>query len=442
MQLRTVCALLSAIFLLSSCDSISDLFASKDKPAFPGKRINVLDEYQAIKPDDSLNDTAITVPDVKANENWRQAGGSPQGITGNLQLSGFKEHDKITIGKGYEWDQPLYSSPIVADGTVYAMDAMGYITAHDASNIDKIKWRSKSLVDKNRPDVLGGGLAYDNGRLFATSGRGSLYAIDTTNGKELWRQFVGIPLRAAPKASNGKVYVVSVDNQMFAFDAERGTQLWSHRGINENAGFLAEVSPAVNDALVIAPYSSGEIHALDSISGQDLWNNSLLKPDRTSATADFSGIAGTPIIKDDTVYAAGSNGYIGAFSLLNGRPLWQQDISSLNAPWIAGDFIYMLSTDNQLVCIYKPDGRIKWVRQMPSYRNAKKHKDPYTWMGPIMASGQLLLAEPGGSMLVLSAKDGSTITTVDIPENITVPPVIADGRMYVVTKNAKLHVLY
>ncbi len=444
MRLKSVCAILSLVVALSACESLPSWMggSDEDKPKLPGNRIAVLNDSTVIKPDDSLANATVAIPAQKINHNWRQAGGSPQGMTGNLQISGFKHDDKESIGEGNAWEQPLYSSPIVDNGVVYAMDSKGYVTAYDAAKISTIKWQNKSAVAKHEPEILGGGLAFDAGRIFVTTGRGWVYALDAASGKENWRQYIGIPLRAAPKAGGGRVYVVSVDNQLFALDAEKGTQLWTHRGINENAGFLASVSAAMSESVVIAPYSSGEIHALDSVSGQALWSDLLLKPHRTSATSTFSGVGGTPIIKDDTVYAAGSSGFVAAFSIANGRHLWEQDISSLNTLWIADDFMYMLSADGQVVCLLRGDGRIKWVQQLPRYEDEKKQKNPYTWFGPVMAGDQLLLAGAHGKMLALSPVDGSTLATMDIPEDIAIAPIVADGRMYLVTKDAKLHVLY
>ncbi|MEI6730619.1 MAG: PQQ-binding-like beta-propeller repeat protein, partial [Pseudomonadota bacterium] len=186
----------------------------------------------------------------------------------------------------------------------------------------------------------------------------------------------------------------------------------------------------------------GEIHALDSSSGQSIWNDTLIVPNRTAASGTFSGIGGNPIIKDDVVYVGGSGGIFAALSLPNGRRIWEQDIATLNTPWVADDFIYVLSSDNNLVCLNRADGRIKWTKQIASYDNPEKHKNPYSWRGPIMANGELLIAGKHGKMLVISPQDGSDIKTVDIPENITDAPIIVAGKLYVLTANAKLHVIY
>lgn len=431
------------ILTLASCDDLPEWMGGSDsKVPLPGKRIPVLLETTELKADPELASVAVLVPDIKANDNWRQAGGAPQGMSGNLQLSSYTHHDSARIGDGNGWEEPLYPNPIVAGNVVYAMDSRGYVTAHVANDIGTIKWTSKSLVGEDEPDVLGGGLAFDGGRIYGTSGRGAIVALDAATGKELWKKTLGIPLRAAPKVAGGKVYALSVDNQLFALNAADGASLWSHRGINENSGFLASISPALTDSIAVVGYSSGELHGLDTNSGQDVWTDSLIRSHRTSATGGFFGIGGNPIVKDDVVYAAGSNGYLAAISLLNGRRIWEADVSSLNTPWISGDYLYLISTSNQLVCLQRTDGRVRWVAQLPRFEDEEKHKHPLVWRGPIMANDQLLIAGINGQMLVITPKDGSMLATVEIPEDVTDAPIVAGGRLYLLTQNAKLHVYY
>lgn len=439
--IRLAC-LVALVGSLSACDWFDWLGAGKSKTPLPGKRIAVLSDIERIKPDDTLKDTPVAVPPITSNDNWREASGGPAGLTGNLALSGLGHHDSVKIGDHNGWEQSLYPSPIMAGGTVYAMDAKGYITAHNAKDIGKVLWTNKSAVTEDEADLLGGGLAFDNGRLYVTSGRGKLYALDATTGKEIWKQGIGVSLRVAPKIGNGKVYALSVDNQLFAFEADKGMPVWSHRGANETAGFLAAATPAVTDSLVVAPYSSAELHAIDLVGGQDVWSDTLLLVRRNSATGVFSGIGGNPIVLDDIVYSGGSSGFFAALALINGRRMWEQNVSTLNTAWIAGDFIYILSNDAELVCLYRADGRVKWTKQLPQYTDEKKNRDPLVWRGPVMAGGQLLVAGMHGTMLSLSPKDGATTATTDIPDNITDAPIVAGGRLYFLTQDARLHVLY
>ena len=441
MMKRIAC--LALLIAVSACDSLPDwVTGSNEEAKLPGKRIDVLSEISTIKADPMLANNPVSVPLQRDNENWRQAGGSPQGLSGNLAFSGFNNHEKIKAGDGNGWDVSLATAPIIANATIFTMDAKGYITAYDAKEPGNIKWENKSAVAEQEPDLLGGGLAFDAGHLYVTSGKGKIFAIDAATGKELWNKSVGVPLRAAPKAVGGKIYVISVDNQLFVLDSDKGAVVWNQRGINENAGYLASISPAATDTIVIVPYSSGEIHALDSSNGQELWTDTLLKTSHNSATAQFSGIGGNPVIKDDTVYVSSSNGYLAAFSLGNGRRLWQQEVSSLNTAWLTDDYIYSLSVDSQLLCLQRNDGRIKWVKSLPAFENEAKRKNPYFWHGPVLANGNLLVAGEHGQMLLVSPKSGEILNTMDIPSGVSNSPIIAGGRLYLLTRNAKLHIYY
>ena len=198
----------------------------------------------------------------------------------------------------------------------------------------------------------------------------------------------------------------------------------------------------MTDSVVVAPYTSGDIHAIDSASGQIIWTDTLLLSRRNTATSLFSGIGGTPIVKDEVVYAGDAGGFFAGIALLTGRRVWEQNISTLNTPWVAGDFIYILSSDDDLICLLRADGRVKWVTSLPQYANEKKHRDPLVWRGPIMAGSQLLVAGTHGKMRVFSPRDGKLLSEVEIPEGLTDAPIVAGGRLYFLTQDARLHVLY
>src|SRR5690606_27342493 len=108
----------------------------------------------------------------------------------------------------------------------------------------------------------GGGIAYDNGKLFAATGFGLVHSLDPASGKVGWTTNAIVPFRASPTASNGLIFAVTSENQMLCISQETGEILWRHRGITESAGILAATSPAVLGSIVIAPFSSGELFAL------------------------------------------------------------------------------------------------------------------------------------------------------------------------------------
>lgn len=449
MKSLTRLAVVALLGLLTACDEIPTFSETKqaiglEKREGPkkdlDKRIPILADNSQITPDPSMKDNAVVVPTVVANSQWPQHQGTPRGVIGNVKFAAepkLKASEKA--GEGTAGSLPYATSPVVGDGLVFAMDAAGAISAHQAADITQVRWTSCGLCTTEHEEVVGGGLAYQEGRLFITSGRGIVAALEAATGKELWRQTLGIPLRSAPKIEAGRVLALGVDNQLFALDGITGALLWSKRGIEETAGYLNAVAPAAGFGVAVAPYSSGELAVMQLGTGEELWKDTLIISKRTQASALFSGIGADPVLSEDRLYATSSGGVTASFHLPTGQRVWEQPFSSVNSLWLAGDFLYMLTTDHQLVSLNAPDGRVKWVQPLRRYANEKEHRDPLTWSGPVMAGGFLWLAGANGQMLKIDPTDGKTLEVLEIPEGIYTAPVISSGRMYLADRSGKLH---
>ena len=55
-----------------------------------------------------------------------------------------------------------------------------------------------------------------------------------------------------------------------------------------------------------------------------------------------------------------------AIDVLDGDRVWEQDIGSSHGAWVAGDYVYVLSNDNELLCLTRNDGKVRWLRQLPN----------------------------------------------------------------------------
>ena len=155
--------------------------------------------------------------------------------------------------------------------------------------------------------------------------------------------------------------VATADGQMFALDAATGEPIWQHAGLFEQAGLLGGASPAVANGLVIAAYASGEVVALSLENGQQLWSDTVLRPRRTLAIGTIADIVGDPVIAGDRVFVAGVSGEMAAFDLERGVREWTAEVTSIQTPWVAGNFIFILTERNEVVCMVDQGGRIRWV---------------------------------------------------------------------------------
>ena len=327
---------------------------------------------------------------------------------------------------------------MVSGGRVFTVDSQGQISALSTSDGQRL-WRVTPEGMRATDRLRSGGIAYAQGRLFATTGSGDVLALDADDGSELWRRRLFSPIRTAPTAAGDRLLVTTSANQTFALDAAAGDVLWQHVGFFEQAAILGGAAPAANQQLAVAAYSSGEVFALDLADGRPIWSDTVLRPRRTLAIGAISDITGNPVIDQNRVIVAGNGGEMGAFDIANGARSWNLDVTSRHTPWVAGDFIYVLTDRNEVVAIARQGGLVRWVSPLERLRDPD---DPEStrifWAGPVLAGDRLILAGSTGEAVTISPYTGEILGRLGLPGAVSLSPVVADGTLYLLTNGGDL----
>lgn len=451
-------ALALALGGCSMLDQIGNLFdTTARKSELKGERISVMSLDESLQPDATLSDTAVVLPAPYRNEAWAEPGGYATNALYHLEAGG-PLHRLWTqeAGKGSDNDSRLTAPPVVANGMIYVLDAQAQVFAFDAKS-GAPRW-SKELAPRGETNVVhmlslgvfghdtsidptkgfGGGVASDEGKLFVTTGFGDVFALDARSGKLIWKKNLAVPIVNAPVAIAGRVFVSSQDNHFYALAQNDGRKLWDHQGINESAGILESTSAAVSGEFVIAPYTSGELYALRIQNGRPAWNDMLTSSGGVTALSELDDIAGRPVIDRGVVYAISHSGVMTAINLTTGDRAWSRDIGGIQTPWAAGDFVYVLSSDQQVICLTRKEGRVKWIHQLAKFSDPESKDHPIVWAGPVLVSDRLILVSSGGYAVSLSPYTGRLLGRVEIPGEAYIAPVVADGTLYLWTNDAQL----
>lgn len=424
--------------ILSGCAVYEDMFGEEEQTPLEGERISVLLHERSLSPDPELANTRVLLPPPTPNDSWPQAGGLANHAMHHIQIGDSLQRVwSVNIGSGSSDEERLSGEPIIAAGMVFAMDSETVVTAHDAASGNRV-WEAELTPDDDDDGHIGGGLAYDNGAVFATTGFAQVVALEATTGEEIWRKTLDAPMRAAPTVRGGRVFVITLNNQLFAMDARNGEELWTHSGLPETASMLGGASPAVDSGVVVVPYTSGQLVALRVNNGRVLWEESLAAVRRTDVISTLADIRGRPVIDRGRVIAMSHGGQIVAIDLRSGRRIWNRDIGGLESPWVAGDYIFALTNDSEAVCISRDDGRIRWVRGLPRFEDPEDREEPVIWTGPILASDRLIVAGSNGEALAVSPYSGKILGVVEMPDGVSVPPVVANGSVYFLANDAEL----
>ncbi len=440
---RLTARLLAAGLILSSltaCESVTDLwedewFGETEKP-LEGKRYAVLSSSRTLTADPSLADNRVLLPPPTPNAAWPQNGGYANHAMHHIAINqAIKEVWERSIGDGNDDEEKLLAQPVVAAGLVFTMDSANVITAFGAENGEEV-W-SRDLTDDDEDDgFFGGGASYDNGTLFVSTGFAQVFALDARNGKLRWKKRLSGAMRAAPTIRGNRVFVTTTDNKLFALSAFTGKELWTYEGFAETASLLGSSSPAVDQGVVVATFTSGEIAAVKVENGKRLWADSLAAIKRSDAA--LAHIRGRPVIDRGMVFAVSNSGLMVAIDLRTGRRVWEREIASMENPWVAGNYIFTLTNEAEVACLSRKSGKIHWVQALPRYEQPEKLKDPILWTGPVLASDRLIVAGSHGQALAVSPYTGKILGKVEMPDGVTIPPVISQKTLYFLANDASL----
>jgi outer membrane protein assembly factor BamB len=411
---------------------LTDLNPFKEKQTpLPGRRIALTERDQTATADTVTGSTTtpVLLPPVRANDAWSQPGGEPTNAPGHLALgTTLKQVWSADAGDGSSSKGRLTASPVVADGRIYTLDADGQVTAFTSGG--SVAWRQKLIPETGaKGNGFGGGLAYDNGRLYGVSGYGIVAAMDPASGKKLWEKSIGAPVRASPTAAGDRVYVVTSHGRFLSYNGADGTENWAVRGLPQSASLVNNASPAVMGDTVVVPYPSGDLVALKVADGATTWTETLTRSRSSSQLSSLTDAA-RPAIDQGMVYGVGHAGRMVATQLKTGERLWTLPIAGIQTPWVAGETVFVVDVSGQLSALSRRDGKAQWTTQLPAAK---------VWTGPTLAGGMLWLVSSTGKLVGVDAVTGRVAQQLDVGSPMFIAPVVAQGRMYVMSDKARLY---
>ena len=421
--------------------SLAGCGSNDEKPPLEGERLSVLELQKTLEPDSTaLEAQGFIAPQVWQNEFWPQNGGYPSHAMQHMALSSepLRKFWSADIGKGAQPGMPIVTQPVLIDGRIFTIDTESSLSAFNIANGARLWKQSIAPEGEDDDPVIAGGIAYSQGRLYVTSGYSELLVIDPQTGKIIWRKKLPGPSRAAPTIMDNRLFVVTMDNRLMAFNVEDGTLLWEFSGYAETAGLVGAASPAASREIVVPAFSSGELYALRVENGSVAWSDNLSTSRRIGNLASLSDIRGLPVMDKGIVFAISYSGRLVAIDERTGGRVWQREIGGTETPWVAGNHLFVISTENELVGMGRDTGVIRWVTPLPRFEKPEKREGPIFWTGPVLAGGRLIVAGSNGHVAEFDPDTGKNIRVWKAVGPVTTSPVVAGGILYLLSDNGSL----
>ncbi|TCJ38975.1 PQQ-binding-like beta-propeller repeat protein [Parafrankia sp. BMG5.11] len=424
---------------LSACGG--GLFGGKDKKVTPtvGNRIPVLSRIEGVKIDPALAGVSVVLPPASANTDWAQGGGTAAKSYGHLALGENLSQAWSAQIPGSTQRRRLAAAPVIGGGMLFVQDSAGVVHAFDAQSGARSWTHTAEVASNVSSSNFGGGVSYDSGRVYVTNGVGEVIALDASNGSQIWKVKPGGPLRGAPTVAFGSVYVMTQDNQIFALSSGDGKLQWTESGSSAQTGVFGVAAPAAAQGTVIAGYSSGELVAYRYENGRSLWADALARTSISTEVGALTDIDADPIIDSGRVYALGQGGRMAAYELVTGQRIWELNLAGISTPAVAGEWIFTLTDDARLLAIARGTGKVRWITDLGQWRNAEKKKDPLFWTGPVLAGGNLWVANSAGQIHRVSPAEGSATLFQTVKSPVSLAPVVANNTLYVLDDGGTIH---
>jgi outer membrane protein assembly factor BamB len=276
------------------------------------------------------------------------------------------------------------------------------------------------------------------GVLYAVNGLGDVVALDAAKGTQTWRKSVDAPTRSAPTIADGRLFFTTIDDRLHALATADGRQLWTHQAPDAHTSVLGQPAPAYADGLVVAGFGSGELAALRADSGGVAWTDTLAAASTVAGVADLSAIRGLPVISNGRVFAIGLGGLFLGLDLRSGRRLWEREVAGEDSIWAAGDWLFVVSTGQEIAAVNADDGRVAWVTELPAFKDEVKQEDSIQWFGPLLAGDRLIVGGTSEQALAVSPYTGEILGRQKLSGAASLGPVLADGTVFIISDDGRL----
>lgn len=457
--------LLTFSSLLASCSWFSDgeeVRKANEKKAkiassVSDGEINISIDESAFSAEEYIIQFISKLPKPIKNTSWIRKGYMP---AENLVLdSQISDYESYSVGGEPKRAFEITSIPIIAEDKIFTLGGQGELQARNINDPSRKIWQTdieQEYLHENRKDAdwlddiesivkdkdefLGGNICYSLGTIFVTTKRGNVFALKASDGKILWRKKIDAPLRTSPVAKNNILIVTTIENRTFALDAKTGENIWEHEGDEEKNKLASSPAPLINKGDIIITYSSGQVFKLGLKDGEEKWESIVAPQKITTLLPTNNDIAYSPIYHDGMIILVSSDGSIHALDENTGEDIWSFEGNGIiGSPWPVSSFIFAINRFGNMYAISAKTGSLVWKVDLEDPEEIDE--DNLMFTPPIMVQNKLYVADHEGTLRAYSTKDGSILNSIDVKDNIISSPVVANGKMFILTNESDLLVM-
>jgi outer membrane protein assembly factor BamB len=273
----------------------------------------------------------------------------------------------------FEAGTPLFGGALVTNDAIYFLGDSGELFRLRRDR-GSVVWRVP-LAPAQTPRVLPSNEAFEwdfasptpvlvGKTLYLGTADGACHAIDSGNGRPVWRVAVGGKIRASGAVLGDRLFVGSLDHFVYALDRATGRSLWKF-----DTGSPVTSAPAIaQNRVLVGTRDRATLYALDPADGRVAWRHYFW----------LSWVESTPTLVDGLVYLGSSDSRrIRVLEPASGKLVWASQVWgwTWGTPLVVGDRVfygtagtqqYFITQRGSLGALDRKSGAMVWRRAIPT----------------------------------------------------------------------------
>lgn len=245
------------------------------------------------------------------------------------------------------------------------------------------------------------------------------------DGKELWRQRTSVGSNTSPLVAGGRVFVLFADRSVAAFDAQTGRRLWTQTRPSQPLSLkYPGTMLAVGDTLVVG--LSGRLVGMNPNTGAARWDVAVANPRGINDVERLVDMVGRSSRVADSVCTRAFQSAVGCVDASRGALVWTKPANGSEGLDGDGSFVFGTEADSTVVAWKRDTGDKAWSNDLLLNRGAS---------GPLVLGRAIVVGDDFGYVHLLSRDDGKLLNRVATDGTpIMGSPVAAGNTLVVVTK--------
>jgi len=396
---------------------------------------------------------------------------------------------KITVAGG----RPL-ATPAIVDGKLFVGGGFG---SHEFYAFDAAT--GKRLWTYHTADDGPTAAAVEDGRIVFNTESCELEVL-TTDGRPVWKKWLGDPLMSMPAIADGTVYMAFPNSRgdrkhyLGAFDLRDGRELWRHVIAGE-----IMTAPVIDGERIFLATVDGSLFSLDRRNGAEIFVNNrnatsapavwqgqcyFSKRETTQVTrngkaaqqqnevvavvaavpnsapkalksterqADYLDYAKRSTASRVEAHSQSLDAMVGFGGSSKGDAKMSLAMANIGQASVRGVWAYQgskpfvdhgklfSSMGDKVLCVDPATEKVVWSRTLHQDKGGPLVDSVLT--PPAIVNGKVFVGTSFGEVFVLSARSGEVISTTEIGEPVVFQAAVASGRVYVATNSGSIFCL-